>query len=330
MKPEAFVSPLPSLPRLRNILNFEECVRFEDTISQTIGSIDGLPVDLRQLVSPSAVGILCVTINIASILVKISLIRFTTSLDRNQIFRTPNCLSLEEHIWKFLRRLPNRPLRSWRRWIETELHRAVERVRDLAQRLDEAAVLHLVTRSRPLLALFSATPSAMAITVNVLSPAVFLFNLRLRLLRPPPRPPHPTSRAPSSVAAFATRALHMVSLLRSCDLGLYHPENNGAPRLAPTVHLLLPAFDVSSSFALPPHRLPLSVADGIHAVRGTRLTCGFSKPVHHRLGFLTPVGPVTVHLLSGWHPRTLSFCCGHHSMLWGSYHRCHFPIFREA
>ncbi|KAJ4455611.1 hypothetical protein PAPYR_9418 [Paratrimastix pyriformis] len=117
MKPEAFVSPLPSLPRLRNILNFEECVRFEDTISQTIGSIDGLPVDLRQLVPPSAVGILCVTINIASILVKISLIRFTTSLDRNQIFSElvfgiacfsppPTseqiAFSLEEHIWKFL------------------------------------------------------------------------------------------------------------------------------------------------------------------------------------------------------------------------------------
>ncbi|KAJ4455386.1 hypothetical protein PAPYR_9669 [Paratrimastix pyriformis] len=221
MKPEAFVSPLPSLPRLRNILNFEECVRFEDTISQTIGSIDGLPVDLRQL---------------------ISLIRFTTSLDRNQFFSElvfwhrlffsppPTseqiAFSLEEHIWKFLRfvdglKFPAEAaaklfLKSFRGFFgdmvkdeflvgcaaspssdddssssssedekpaplasatsvpatsgsdpagtsagvaktpaeqaaqelaaldqETELHRAVERVRDLAQRLDEAAALHL-------------------------------------------------------------------------------------------------------------------------------------------------------------------------------------------
>ncbi|KAJ4452669.1 hypothetical protein PAPYR_13105 [Paratrimastix pyriformis] len=119
MKPEAFVSPLPSLPRLRNILNFEECVRFEDTISQTIGSIDGLPVDLRQLVPPSAVGILlrynqhCFDSceDLFDSLYDISRPKsnfLRTRLLASLVFSPPPtseqiAFSLEEHIWKFLR-----------------------------------------------------------------------------------------------------------------------------------------------------------------------------------------------------------------------------------
>ncbi|KAJ4454523.1 putative Ubiquitin carboxyl-terminal hydrolase 13 [Paratrimastix pyriformis] len=119
MKPEAFVSPLPNLPRLRNILNFEECVRFEDTISQTIGSIDGLPVDLRQLVPPSAVGILlrynqhCFDSceDLFDSLYDISRPKsnfLRTRLLSSLVFSPPPtseqiAFSLEEHIWKFLR-----------------------------------------------------------------------------------------------------------------------------------------------------------------------------------------------------------------------------------
>ncbi|KAJ4452834.1 hypothetical protein PAPYR_12886 [Paratrimastix pyriformis] len=250
MKPEAFVSPLPSLPRLRNILNFEEC---------------NWSLLLRWV-------FFCVTINIASILVKISLIRFTTSLDRNQIFSELQiAFSLEEHIWKFLRfvdglKFPAEAaaklfLKSFRGFFgdmvkdeflvgcaaspssdddssssssedekpaplasatsvpatsgsdpagtsagvaktpaeqaaqelaaldqETELHRAVERVRDLAQRLDEAAALHLsrgvTTAPRPV---FGHSFGHGHHRERAF--AVFLFNLRLRLLRPLPRSP---------------------------------------------------------------------------------------------------------------------------------------------
>ncbi|KAJ4452847.1 hypothetical protein PAPYR_12863 [Paratrimastix pyriformis] len=105
MKPEAFVSPLPSLPRLRNILNFEECVRFEDTISQTIGSIDGLPVDLRQLVPPSAVGILLrYNQHCFDSCEDLFDSLYDISRPKSNFLRTPNRFSLEEHIWKFLSR----------------------------------------------------------------------------------------------------------------------------------------------------------------------------------------------------------------------------------
>ncbi|KAJ4457221.1 hypothetical protein PAPYR_7392 [Paratrimastix pyriformis] len=306
MKPEAFVSPLPSLPRLRNILNFEECVRFEDTISQTIGSIDGLPVDLRQL---------------------ISLIRFTTSLDRNQIFSELQiAFSLEEHIWKFLRfvdglKFPAEAaaklfLKSFRGFFgdmvkdeflvgcaaspssdddssssssedekpaplasatsvpatsgsdpagtsagvaktpaeqaaqelaaldqETELHRAVERVRDLAQRLDEAAALHLsrgvTTAPRPVF--------GHSFGHGHHRERAFAGRVPFQPPTPSPPatasvPPHPTSRGSVERSRLRDQGLctwchspgHVISDCPGNDHGIpgrsrYHPENNGAP-----------------------------------------------------------------------------------------------------
>ncbi|KAJ4454183.1 hypothetical protein PAPYR_11184 [Paratrimastix pyriformis] len=153
---------------------------------------------------------------------------------------------------------------------ETELHRAVERVRDLAQRLDEAAALHLsrgvTTAPRP-----------------VFGHSFGHGHHRERAFagRVPFQPPTPSPPATASgLCTWCHSPGHVISDCPGNDHGIpgrsrYHPENNGAP----------------SPFGYFHHRLPLSVADGTHAVRGTRLTCGFSKPVHHRLGFLPPLDP---------------------------------------
>ncbi|KAJ4452947.1 hypothetical protein PAPYR_12724 [Paratrimastix pyriformis] len=427
MKPEAFVSPLPSLPRLRNILNFEECVRFEDTISQTIGSIDGLPVDLRQLVPPSAVGILlrynqhCFDSceDLFDSLYDISRPKsnfLRTRLLASLVFSPPPTFvdglkfPAEAAAKLFLKSfrgffgdmvkdeflvgcaaspssdddssssssedekpaplasatsvpatsgsdpagtsagVAKTPAEQAAQELaaldqETELHRAVERVRDLAQRLDEAAALHLsrgvTTAPRPVF--------GHSFGHGHHRERAFAGRVPFQPPTPSPPatasvPPHPTSRGSVERSRLRDQGLctwchspgHVISDCPGNDHGIpgrsrYHPENNGAPRLAPTVHLLLLHLlrRLQPLWVLPPHRLPLSVADGTHAVRGTRLTCGFSKPVHHRLGFLPlllGLSPLSYRLA----PRTFSFCCGHHSMLWGSYHRCHFPIFREA
>ncbi|KAJ4455162.1 hypothetical protein PAPYR_9957 [Paratrimastix pyriformis] len=305
MKPEAFVSPLPSLPRLRNILNFEEC---------------NWSLLLRWV-------FFCVTINIASILVKISLIRFTTSLDRNQIFSELQiAFSLEEHIWKFLRfvdglKFPAEAaaklfLKSFRGFFgdmvkdeflvgcaaspssdddssssssedekpaplasatsvpatsgsdpagtsagvaktpaeqaaqelaaldqETELHRAVERVRDLAQRLDEAAALHLsrgvTTAPRPVF--------GHSFGHGHHRERAFAGRVPFQPPTPSPPatasvPPHPTSRGSVERSRLRDQGLctwchspgHVISDCPGNDHGIpgrsrYHPENNGAP-----------------------------------------------------------------------------------------------------
>ncbi|KAJ4457223.1 hypothetical protein PAPYR_7394 [Paratrimastix pyriformis] len=349
MKPEAFVSPLPNLPRLRNILNFEECVRFEDTISQTIGSIDGLPVDLRQLVPPSAVGILLrYNQHCFDSCEDLFDSLYDISRPKSNFLRTRHLASLVfSPPPTFVDGLKFPAEAAAKLFLKSFRGFFGDMVKDeflvgcaASPSSDDDSSSSSSEDEKP-------APSASATSVPATSGSDPAGSAGVAKT--------PAEQAAQELAALdqetelhravervrdlaqrldEAAALHLSRGVTTAPRPVFgHSFGHGRHRehaFAGRVPFQPPTPSPPATASVPPH--PTSRG----SVERSRLRDQGLCTWCHSSGHAISDCPGNDHGIPGrsrYHPENNgapSFCCGHHSMLWGSYHRCHFPIFREA